>query len=169
MGLSAWMDTRMVSETRRERRFIYRDSNPTLNHSAPGTLLDSTSPFLRDGNRTVRIPKTRASQTRTHCDRVQGSGVLRERGVPAREGDDGDDGSKKKARAEDGGDDAGGAGTGNASNNTTSRSATRKSATVKNTPGSRKGVSRNRHCEFPENCGRSTVGYAAGLVHRVLR
>jgi len=49
---------------------------------------------------------------------------------------------KKKARTEDGGDDAGGTGTGNASNNTTSRSATRKSTTVKNTPGSRKGVSR---------------------------
>ena len=50
---------------------------------------------------------------------------------------------KKKARAEDGGGDAGGAGAGNASNNTPSRSVTRKSATVKNTPGSRKGVSRN--------------------------
>ena len=53
------------------------------------------------------------------------------------------DPKKKKARTDDGGGDAGGAGTGNASNNTTSRSATRKSATVKNTPGSRKGVSRN--------------------------
>lgn len=50
---------------------------------------------------------------------------------------------KKKARVEDGGNGAGGAGAGNASNNTTSRSVTRKSATVKNTPGSRKGVSRN--------------------------
>ena len=50
--------------------------------------------------------------------------------------------AKKKSRAENG-NDAGGAGTGNASNNTTSRSATRKSATVKNTPGSRKGISRN--------------------------
>ncbi|KAF9646277.1 hypothetical protein BDM02DRAFT_262592 [Thelephora ganbajun] len=51
--------------------------------------------------------------------------------------------SKKKARAVDGGDNAGRAGTANTSNSTTSRSATRKSATVKNTPGSRKGVSRN--------------------------
>ena len=49
---------------------------------------------------------------------------------------------KKKAGAGDGGDDAAGAGMGKASNNT-SRPATRKSATVKNTPGSRKGVSRN--------------------------
>lgn len=48
---------------------------------------------------------------------------------------------KKKARAEDGGDDAGGAG--NAPNSTTSRPATRKSATVKNTPGSRKPIPRN--------------------------
>ena len=53
------------------------------------------------------------------------------------------DTKKQKGGAGDGGDDAGGAGTGGASNNTTSRSATRKSATVKNTPGSRKGVSRN--------------------------
>lgn len=51
--------------------------------------------------------------------------------------------TKKKARAEDGGDDAGGGCAGNASKHTTSRSATRKSATVKNTPGSRKGISRN--------------------------
>ena len=50
---------------------------------------------------------------------------------------------KKKARKEDGGDDTGGAGTGSASSNSISRSATRKSATVKNTPGSRKGISRN--------------------------
>lgn len=49
---------------------------------------------------------------------------------------------KKKAGAGDGGDDAAGPGPGNGSNNT-SRPATRKSATVKNTPGSRKGVSRN--------------------------
>lgn len=48
---------------------------------------------------------------------------------------------KKKAGAGDG-DDAAGAGAGKPSNNT-SRPATRKSATVKNTPGSRKGVSRN--------------------------
>jgi len=53
------------------------------------------------------------------------------------------DAKKKKGRTEDGGDDAGGAGPGNASGNATSRSVTRKSATVKNTPGSRKGVSRN--------------------------
>ena len=48
---------------------------------------------------------------------------------------------KKKAGA-GGGDDVAGAGTGSASNST-SRPATRKSATVKNTPGSRKGVSRS--------------------------
>ena len=53
------------------------------------------------------------------------------------------DPKKKKTRAEDGGDDAGGGGGGNAPNGPTSRSVTRKSATVKNTPGSRKGVSRN--------------------------
>jgi len=53
------------------------------------------------------------------------------------------DPKKKKARPEDGGDDARGKRPGNASGNTTSRSVTRKSATVKNTPGSRKGVSRN--------------------------
>jgi COMPASS component BRE2 len=51
--------------------------------------------------------------------------------------------TKKKARTEDGRDAAGGAGPGKASNNPASRSVTRKSATVKNTPGARKGVSRN--------------------------
>jgi len=51
--------------------------------------------------------------------------------------------TKKKARKEDGGDNAGGVGSGNAPKNAASRSVTRKSATVKNTPGSRKGVSRN--------------------------
>ena len=49
---------------------------------------------------------------------------------------------KKKVGMGDGGDDAAGAGAGNTANNVP-RSATRKSATVKNTPGSRKGVSRN--------------------------
>jgi COMPASS component BRE2 len=49
---------------------------------------------------------------------------------------------KKKAGSGDGADDAAGKGAGNAPNNTP-RSVTRKSATVKNTPGSRKGVSRN--------------------------
>ena len=50
---------------------------------------------------------------------------------------------KKKTRADDGGDNTAGTGTRNPSNSTTPRSGTRKSATVKNTPGSRKGVSRN--------------------------